>query len=67
MITLLSCAKIAEVVYHVDQSSCDACGKCVQTCPYDAIEFVNGKAVIDQTKCKQCGECIEVCPKGAVY
>ncbi len=64
----ISCKKPSDKEYHVDKSSCTACGECIDACDYDAIEFdTDGKAVIDQSKCKACGDCIKVCPEGAIY
>lgn len=44
-------------------SGCLGYGTCVQVCPFDAIQIVNGVAVVDKDKCKACGKCIAVCPK----
>ena len=68
ILILWACDKVANPQYHVDVTSCNSCGECIQVCPVDAIDFgSDGKAVIDQTKCNQCGECMTVCPKDAVY
>ena len=52
----------------VDVDKCDGCGKCVETCPMDAIT-INGdmKAVINRKKCKMCGRGINTCPISAIY
>lgn len=42
---------------------CTGCGTCYNVCPFDAIEMVNGIAIIDRDKCTACNKCIEVCPK----
>jgi Na+-translocating ferredoxin:NAD+ oxidoreductase RNF subunit RnfB len=42
---------------------CTGCGTCYNVCQFDAIEMVNGIAVIDREKCTACKKCIEVCPK----
>jgi ferredoxin len=64
----VGCDKVNNPQYHVDNTSCNECGRCIQICPVDAIEFgVDGKAIIDQTKCNQCGKCITICPKDAIY
>lgn len=42
---------------------CLGCGTCYNVCPFDAIEMVNGIAVIDREKCTACMKCIEICPK----
>ena len=44
-------------------SGCLGFGTCAKVCPFDAIDIVNGIAVVNKEKCKACGKCIEVCPK----
>ncbi|MBN1326555.1 MAG: 4Fe-4S binding protein [Candidatus Cloacimonetes bacterium] len=64
----LGCRKLNSPEYNVDAQSCNGCGRCIQICPVDAIEFdADGNATIDQTKCNQCGQCITICPQGAVH
>jgi anaerobic carbon-monoxide dehydrogenase iron sulfur subunit len=51
----------------VDEESCQACGACVDACPYDAIvvDAVTDKAL----KCDLCEgavRCVEICPTGAL-
>ncbi len=41
---------------------CEACGNCVEACKYDAIEIVDGVAVVDADKCILCGYCSRSCP-----
>ena len=45
---------------------CLGCGTCFDVCPFDAIEMVNGIAVIDKEKCTACMKCIDICPKGII-
>ncbi len=52
--------------YQIDQDDCISCGRCVDACPYNAIQYDGEKPVIIQTRCKQCGECVSVCPKDAI-
>lgn len=42
---------------------CTGLGTCVRACPFDAINIVNGIAVVDEEKCTACQKCIEACPK----
>lgn len=42
---------------------CLGYGNCVKACPFEAINIVNGIAVVDKDKCKACGKCIKECPK----
>ncbi|OFW62726.1 MAG: electron transfer flavoprotein subunit alpha [Actinobacteria bacterium RBG_19FT_COMBO_36_27] len=44
----------------VDEKTCTGCSLCKKVCLYDAIEIVNGIAVINEN-CVFCGACIEVC------
>lgn len=50
----------------VNEEKCIGCGACVDRCPFDAIEMINGKAVIGEA-CRICGACIKVCPVEAIY
>lgn len=42
---------------------CTGYGNCKKVCPFDAIEIIDGVAVVDASKCKACGKCIAECPK----
>ena len=44
----------------VDSKSCTGCGICRGVCMYDAIEIIDGMAVINKS-CVYCGACIDVC------
>lgn len=51
----------------VDMAACTACGKCIESCPEDAISGdAAGKAVIDLAKCIGCGQCAVVCRFDAI-
>lgn len=51
----------------VDTDDCIGCGECVEVCPYNAIEIIDGDAVIDPSLCHFCYRCVEECPEGAIY
>ncbi len=63
-------AELDPMVAIVDDDACTWCGKCLEACPYAAIEEVeaNGKqvAAVIKTACKGCGGCVPVCPSDAV-
>lgn len=42
---------------------CTGFGSCKNVCPFDAIEIVDGVAVVDPEKCKACGKCVAECPR----
>lgn len=43
-------------------NECNHCGACVNTCPADALEIINGKVFWIPEKCTECDTCINVCP-----
>ena len=50
----------------IKKDLCIGCGACAAVCPNNAIELVDGKAVVDPKKCKNAFECIKVCPVQAI-
>lgn len=42
---------------------CIGYGNCKKVCPFNAIDIVDGIAVVDTEKCKACGKCVAECPK----
>jgi len=68
---LLSCvAKLFGLIsgthFMVDQTLCVVCRRCVEVCPYGAIEM-NPRAVIDSKRCYACWGCYNHCPVQAIY
>lgn len=45
---------------------CLGCGTCYDVCPFDAIDMIDGIAVINREKCTACMKCIEICPKNII-
>jgi len=48
---------------YIVLGGCNGCGLCIDECPAEAIELVDGKARIDQDRCILCGYCAPVCPE----
>jgi len=47
--------------------NCKGCGKCIQTCPTNAISMYEKEGrVIDWKKCDQCLKCVDVCIYGSL-
>lgn len=54
------------VVAKVDPANCNACGRCVADCPYNAIE-IREKAVVLPERCAACGICAGACPSSTPF
>ncbi|MBC8444815.1 MAG: CBS domain-containing protein [Chloroflexi bacterium] len=58
----------------VDESTCVACGLCVQVCPYEAVTLVEEKvagqtrtrASVDVNRCMACGLCAASCRSASI-
>lgn len=51
---------------RIDETRCDGCGLCLETCPSEAIRLVEGVAQVDRSLCRGCEVCLEACPTGAI-
>ncbi len=45
---------------------CLGFGDCYRSCPFNAIEMVNGLPAINFDRCVACGKCVEACPRGII-
>ncbi len=50
----------------INQETCTGCGECVESCPLEAIEMKDDKAVVDEEVCGDCGSCVDVCPSESI-
>jgi formate dehydrogenase beta subunit len=55
------CAQIPVVT-----GECTSCGRCVESCPTDAITLAEKRPVIEAEICNRCGVCVGACPEGAL-
>jgi heterodisulfide reductase subunit A len=53
-------------VAQVNQDYCTGCGLCVEACPYEAIEIIEGIASVNAYLCKGCGTCAATCRDKAI-
>ncbi len=68
LLLLLACeGPLSNTQLIVNADDCKGCGECVDVCPYNAIEVIDGDAVIDPSLCHFCYRCVEQCPEGAIY
>lgn len=55
------------VLPFIDLSRCTGCGLCVERCPTNAVEMVEGRpAIVRPQDCAYCGLCEEMCPVEAI-
>jgi len=53
-------------VPQVVEDKCDACGKCVEACRFNALALAAGQVLTFPELCHNCGVCFQVCPKDAL-
>jgi len=70
--------KTSGLIAEVIPDKCIGCGKCVEVCPYNAIELLDNtmefeelnleikQSYINSALCKGCGTCAATCPVGAI-
>ena len=52
---------------EVDKDKCAGDEECVNACPAEVYEMVDGKAEpVNADECLGCETCVEVCPEGAI-
>ncbi|MDA0524437.1 CoB-CoM heterodisulfide reductase HdrA2 [Methanococcoides alaskense] len=51
---------------HVDTEKCIGCRICEDTCNFNTIRVIDGKAVVDEISCQTCGSCSASCPVDAI-
>jgi electron transport complex protein RnfB len=45
---------------------CLGMGSCARACPFNAIEMVNGLAIVHPDLCVGCGACVSICPRNII-
>jgi len=50
----------------IDRKKCTDCGACMESCPGDVYEMVDGEIkAVQQDECHGCHTCESVCPEEA--
>jgi len=51
----------------VDQEKCEGCEECVDVCPVEVFEMIDGKSSpVNADECLGCESCVEVCEPSAI-
>ncbi len=51
----------------IDKEKCTGCSECVDICPAEVIELVDGKAeATNIDECLGCESCVETCPESSI-
>lgn len=48
------------------QYGCLGMASCARACPFNAIEIINGLAVVHNELCVGCGKCVDTCPRNLI-
>lgn len=52
---------------EVDQELCEGLRDCVDICPEDVYDLIDGKAVPTRIDaCIECCQCVDACPRAAI-
>lgn len=57
---------VSIAVPEINPARCNACGKCVNFCQYNALALVGSQPMIFPEMCHGCGGCMKVCTRGAI-
>lgn len=63
---IFNCDEAKRMIFDVNIEKCNGCGICVDVCPENAIEIIDGKAYIDVNSCTGCSKCVVACPQDAI-
>lgn len=50
----------------VDESLCIGCGRCAETCQFNALAVTGGQVMVFEKLCHGCGACVLACPAKAI-
>lgn len=56
-----------EITIKIDLVKCTGVAECIDVCPSEVYELVDGKAVVvNIDECIECCSCVEACPQLAI-
>ncbi|KXA92837.1 hypothetical protein AKJ66_03410 [candidate division MSBL1 archaeon SCGC-AAA259E22] len=59
-------AELEPLHAEVDRETCTGCERCIEVCPFEAMELTDGKAESDPERCDGCRLCVAWCPVDAI-
>ena len=62
----LAVKKITVKIPQVDESKCNGCRICVDSCKFNALAYIGGHLKVFETVCHSCGGCVLFCPEKAL-
>jgi len=62
------CAAASQLAdgYKECKYACLGLDNCGRVCPTDAIDIIDGVAVVNRERCIACGKCVMACPRGII-
>ncbi|MDP2931832.1 MAG: 4Fe-4S binding protein [Chloroflexota bacterium] len=58
--------KVAPVRARIDEEKCTACGNCIRSCMFAAIQSEDERVWVDDKACVGCEMCFSMCPADAI-
>ncbi len=60
-------SKAAGFTIEIDEDKCNADGECVNVCPTNVFEIIDGKShAVRVDDCIECCACVDACPPKAI-
>jgi len=60
-------SKAAGLTIEIDEDKCNADGECVNVCPTNVFEIIDGKShAVRVDDCIECCACVDACPPKAI-